>query len=89
MLVAMMVMLMLLMTIMIMTMMTMLMLLKNIAQNENEDEKFFVVEKLGVLMTTAMIKDKEKSELKMVQLLYGEDKVEILMNQQIAIKFYN
>ena len=40
-------------------------------------------------MTTAMIKDKEKSELKMVQLLYGEDKVEILMNQQIAIKFYN
>ena len=70
----------------------MLMLLKNIAQNENEDEKFFVVEKLGVLMTTSMIKDKEKmhkSEPNMVQLLYEEDKVEILMNQQIAIKFYN
>ena len=69
-------------------MVMLLMLLKNIARDNREDETIFY-EKLGVLMTTAMIKDKEKSELKMVQLLYGEDKVEILMNQQIAIKFYN
>ena len=69
-------------------MVMLLMLLKNIARDNREDEKKNY-EKLGVLMTTAMIKDKEKSELKMVQLLYGEDKVEILMNQQIAIKFYN
>lgn len=70
-------------------MVMLLMLLKNIARDNREDEEEKNYEKLGVLMTTAMIKDKEKSELKMVQLLYGEDKVEILMNQQIAIKFYN
>ena len=43
-------------------------------------------------MTAAMIKDKEKiekSKPKMVQLLCGEDKVQIWLDKQIAIIFYN
>ena len=54
--------------------------------------KSWLYEKLGMLMTAAMIKDKEKiekSKPKMVQLLCGEDKVQIWLDKQIAIIFYN